>query len=263
MGDHITAPGPAPTPERPRAGSVGRPAVREVSTRVVQAPSNPTFSLVRWAAQHCPEGGTVLDIGAGEHASGDIGHLLRHRAYLVGTDPDPAIERNRALDETHRLTAEELAHAHPGRYDVLLSVFVIEHVENPPAFASACARLLRPGGSWFALTLNVHHYFGATAWASNRLGIQPAVVHRLTDTAGEHDHRFPARYRFNSPRTVTRVCREAGFDTVELRMYDAPDRYAWYLPHLLARLPAAYSSLVYRFGQPGLMGHLTFRAQRS
>jgi hypothetical protein len=46
-------------------------------------------------------------------------------------------------------------------------------------------------------------------------------------------------------------------------MYDAPDRYAWYLPEWAKRFPSAYSSLAYRIGSPALMGHLTFRAQRA
>ena len=236
--------------------------MHSVDTQVVAAPVNPVCELARWVVQHCPDDGIVLDLGAGDHASGYLGPLLRRGIYLVGTDPDPAIEHNEVLDETHRLTAEELAHAHPGRYDAVLSIFVLEHVEKPLAFASACARLLRPGGSWFALTLNVHHYFGAAAWATGRLGIGPAVPHHLKGPAAEHDHRFPTRYRLNSRRTVARVCEAAGFDTVELRMYDAPDRYAWYLPPALARLPGAYSSVAYRLGRPGLMGHLSFRAQR-
>ena len=75
-------------------------------------------------------------------------------------------------------------------------------------------------------------------------------------------HRFPTYYRFNSTHTVERVCRAAGFTTVEHRVYDAPDRYAWYLPSPADRLPAYYSSLVYRFDLAGLMGHLSFRAER-
>ncbi len=230
---------------------------------MVAAPPDPVRALARWAAEHCPEGGTVLDVGAGEHASGGLRPLLARHVHLVGTDPDHAIERNRVLDERHRRSAEELALEHPGRYDVVLSVFVLEHVEDPPAFADACARLLRPGGSWFALTLNVRHYFGATAWAAHRLGLQPTLLRLLTGPASAHDHRFPTRYRFNSHRTVERVCRAAGFDDVELRVYDAPDRYAWYLPRPLDALPAAYSSVAYRLGRPGLMGHLSFRARRA
>ena len=232
------------------------------STQVVPAPTNPVRDLARWAAQYCPMGGTVLDVGAGEHASGDVGPLLKRRPHLVGTDPDHAIAGNRTLAERYRLTAEEMAQEQPGRFDVVLSIYVLEHVEDALAFADACARLLRPGGSWFALTLNVHHYFGATAWATHRLGVQPALLHRLKGAAASHDHRFPTRYRLNSRRVVTRTCRAAGFAALEFRMYDAPDRYAWYLPRPLDRLPAAYSAVAYQIGRPTLMGHLTFRAER-
>jgi SAM-dependent methyltransferase len=231
-------------------------------TRVIPAPAHPVRALARWAAEHCPDGGTVLDVGAGEHASGGLGPLRRRHAVLVGADPDAAVAHNPDISECHQVRVEDLGAEHDGRYDVLLAIFVLEHVEDPTGFATACARLLRPGGSWFALTLNVHHYFGATAWATQRLGIQPAVLHRLKGTAAEHDHRFPTRYRFNSRRTVERVCAIAGFDAVEFRVYDAPERYAWYLPEPLDRLPAAYSSLAYRLGRPGLMGHLSFRAHR-
>lgn len=231
-------------------------------TQVIPAPAHPVRALAQWAAEHCPDRGTVLDVGAGEHASGGLGPLRRRHPVLVGTDPDAAIDHNGAIAECHHVPVEDLGPEHFGRYDVLLSIFVLEHVEDPGAFAAACARLIRPGGSWFALTLNVHHYFGAAAWATNRLGIQPAVLHRLKGAAAEHDHRFPTRYRFNSRRTVERVCRRAGFDPVEFRVYDAPERYAWYLPRPLERLPTAYSSVAYRFGRPGLMGHLSFRAHR-
>jgi hypothetical protein len=199
-------------------------------------------------------------VGAGEHASGDLRPLQRRRVVLVGTDPDHAIDHNTTLDERYRLPVEELGPEHDGRYDVLLSIFVLEHVADPPAFAAACARLLRPGGSWFALTLNVRHYFGGTAWATQRLGVQRATLHRLKGAEAEHAHRFPTRYRFNSRTRVDRVCHTAGFQDVEFRVYDAPERYAWYLPAPVNRLPAAYSTAAYRLGWPTLMGHLTFRA---
>lgn len=230
------------------------------STSVVPAPVDPVRALARWAAEHCPQGGTVLDVGAGEHASGALRPLVHRGALLVGCDPDHAIEDNPTLAERHQLPVEELGPEHVGRYDVVLAVYVLEHVEDPAAFATACARLLRPGGSWFALTLNVHHYFGATARATQRLGIQQAVLHRMTGGAGAHTHRFPTLYRFNSRATVARVCEAAGFADVEFRVYDAPDRYAWYLRGPATRLPSAYSALAYRVGWPELMGHLTFRA---
>ena len=68
-------------------------------TTVIPPPDDPVRALTRWAAQHCPRGGTVLDVGAGEHASGGLAPLRRKGAVLVGTDPDPAIEHNTGLME--------------------------------------------------------------------------------------------------------------------------------------------------------------------
>ena len=53
----------------------------------------------------------------------------------------------------HQIRVEELARA--GRkFDVVCSLEVIEHVETPLAFVSACASLLKDGGSLYLSTIN-------------------------------------------------------------------------------------------------------------
>jgi len=42
----------------------------------------------------------------------------------------------------------------PKRYDVVCSMEVLEHVENPSAFLSTCAELLKPGGHLFLSTIS-------------------------------------------------------------------------------------------------------------
>lgn len=112
---------------------------------VVDPPRDPVRAVTRWAADYCPPGGDVLEVGAGEHASGGLGPLRRRGAVIVGVDPDAALEHNRSLAERHRLTVEDFAADHPARFDVVLSVFVLEHVENPHEFAGTCSSVLRPG----------------------------------------------------------------------------------------------------------------------
>lgn len=94
--------------------------------------------------------------------SGSLRHLLRRSPYVVGVDPDEAIERNASLDERHRMTLEEYAADNVARFDIALAVYVLEHVAQPREFMAACARVLKPGGRLFGLTPNVHQYFGAT-----------------------------------------------------------------------------------------------------
>jgi SAM-dependent methyltransferase len=232
-------------------------------TELLPPPGDPVRELARWAAQACPRRGDVLDVGAGAGVTGSIQPLLSRHPRIVGVDPDATLAANPHCHERHRVTIEDYADDHAGQFDVVVSVFVLEHVSQPDQFAHACARVLRPGGSWFALTPNVHHYFGATTWALSRSHVSDAVLHWLKGDAVVHEHHFPTVYRFNSRSVVRRRCAEAGFDSVTFRCYDAPARYAWYLPAPLHWFPAVYSRAVYAAGAAELMGHLSFRATRS
>jgi 2-polyprenyl-3-methyl-5-hydroxy-6-metoxy-1,4-benzoquinol methylase len=227
---------------------------------VVPAPRDTVRGLARWAARSCGDGARVLDVGAGEHVSGGLQPLLRRGVHLVGVDPDEAIERNRSLAERHRMELEEFSTTHVGEFDAVLSVYVLEHVADPAAFAAACARVLRPGGSWFALTLNVRHYFGATTWALSRLRVAHPVLHLLKGESLVEEHHFPTQYRLNSRAAVRRRCATAGFERVDFRCYDATERYQWYLPGRLAGVAPLWTRAAYALGSPALMGHLTFRA---
>lgn len=232
------------------------------STTIESPPADPVRRLARWAAEVCPPHGQVLNVGAGADVSGSLRPLLARRPHLVGVDPDAAIENNPHLAEWHRTTIEEYASVRPERFDVVLSIFVLEHVEKPAEFARACSRVLRPGGSWFALTLNVHHYFGAATWALSRLHVADLVLHRLKGDELVHEHHFPTVYRFNSRSLIQRHCGSAGFADVSFRCYDAPDRYQWYFPRPLSWFPPLYSRAAYAVRSPEAMGHLSFCATK-
>lgn len=232
----------------------------DYSVRAVPEPQRTVTALARWASQHCPPGGRVLEVGPGAHVNGGIGPLLRRTSCVVGVDPDPGVERNPDLVETHRMCVEEYADDHRGTFDMVFSAFVLEHVEDPSAFARACAAVLRPGGSWFAVTPNLWHYFGATTWALSRLGIEERIANRLLPPH-DHDHRFPTAYRFNSPRAARRHCARAGFAELELRCYEPVERLRWYFPQQIEWWPRLYARTVRAVGRPEALGMLTFRAR--
>jgi 2-polyprenyl-3-methyl-5-hydroxy-6-metoxy-1,4-benzoquinol methylase len=64
---------------------------------------------------------------------------------LVGVDPSDRIHRNVQVDERYQQSLEQFAPSHAGEFDVAFSVFVLEHVADPGGFASAAARVLKPG----------------------------------------------------------------------------------------------------------------------
>ena len=239
------------------------------TVEVVRPPGGSVRALARWAAAGCPAGATVLNIGAGEDWSGSLRPLLRRSAYVVGVDPDEAIERNRTLDERHRATLEEFASDNAGRFDIALAVYVLEHVSEPREFMAACARVLKHDGQLFGLTPNVHQYFGATTWTLSRLGLVDKALDRITEhhhhdgEAHAHHHQhFHTEYRLNSMRGISRHLEASGFSSVEFRCYDDTARYAWYVPSGARWFPTAYTRFAYAVGSPELMGHLSFRAVR-
>jgi SAM-dependent methyltransferase len=227
---------------------------------VVPPPVDTVRHFARWVAGSVSPGAPVLNVGAGADVSGVLGPVLRREPYLVGVDPDAAIESNTSLTERHRTTLEEFADHHAGRFAVAMSVYVVEHVADPAAFADANARVLRPGGEWFGLTLNVNHYFGGATWAAARVGASDWLLRRLAGDELAHEHHFPPAYRLNSIRALRRACEHAGFEELEVRCYDATERYRWYLPRGLGWFAPAYTRFAYAVGSPGLMGHLSFRA---
>jgi SAM-dependent methyltransferase len=99
--------------------------------------------FVAAAAAALPSGALVLDAGAGEcrHAP-----LFRHARY-VGTDNglgDAAAWDYGRLAFLSDLTALPLP---DGRFDVVVSVNVLEHTTDPARVLAECRRVLRPGGA--------------------------------------------------------------------------------------------------------------------
>jgi 2-polyprenyl-6-hydroxyphenyl methylase/3-demethylubiquinone-9 3-methyltransferase len=78
-----------------------------------------------------------------------------------------------------RSSAEELAASHPGEFDVVACMEMLEHVPNPASIVEACARLVKPGGKVFFSTLNrnLKSYFLAIVGAEYLLRLIPKGTH--------------------------------------------------------------------------------------
>jgi SAM-dependent methyltransferase len=246
------SPGAQPTTRRALASKVA----------VIPAPDRPVQAFGRWVAASVAPGAAVLNIGGGCNASGSFPLVRRRAGRLVAVDPSGRIHRDSAADERHQLTLEQYAADHEAEFDVAFAVFVLEHVAAPASFTDAAARVLRPGGSFLALTLNRWHYFGLATWAASRLHLEEPVLHLVRDRPTVEAYHVHTEYRLNSIRCVERHLRVAGFSAVELRMWDLPSMYEPYLPGPLRGFAGRWSSFAYRTGRPELMGHLTFRATR-
>jgi 2-polyprenyl-3-methyl-5-hydroxy-6-metoxy-1,4-benzoquinol methylase len=235
-----------------------------VSLTVISAPpsEHPVHDFALSVAEACSPGARVLEVGAGTHHSGRLKPVLARRPHLVAIDPDPRVLDDPVADERVVADVQTYAAQRPEPYDVAFAVYVLEHVADPQGFLDACAGLLRPGGSFFALTLNVHHYFGGTTWALSRLHVEERVLHRLhREGAHAHDH-CRTEYRLNSVRALRRTAGHAGFADGEIRCFEAPRNYGWYLPRGTGWVAPLWTRAVYAAGLPSLMGHLSVRLVR-
>jgi 2-polyprenyl-6-hydroxyphenyl methylase/3-demethylubiquinone-9 3-methyltransferase len=101
----------------------------------------------------------ILDIGCGGGLLSEP--LARMGAVMTSIDPAPgniAVAARHAghtgLSIDYRaMTAEELAEGAP-LFDVVLTMEVVEHVRDVPAFLMVAASMVRPGGLLVAATLN-------------------------------------------------------------------------------------------------------------
>jgi SAM-dependent methyltransferase len=115
-----------------------------------------TPRLNAWIYSKISDGvrGDVLEIGSG---IGNISRLIRPMAaHLVVTDTEPHylddLRRVFAGDDGVEVAAYDLDGPPPPevaarRYDAIVAVNVIEHIENDHALVARLASLLRPGGS--------------------------------------------------------------------------------------------------------------------
>jgi len=105
------------------------------------------------------EGLRVLDIGCGGGLLCEP--LARLGATVVGAD---AAERNIAVAKLHatqsglqidyRATTSEALAAAGEKFDIVLNMEVVEHVDNVPLYMKSCADLVAPGGLIFTATIN-------------------------------------------------------------------------------------------------------------
>ena len=155
-------------------------------------------------------GRRVLDIGCGGGILCES--MAECGAEVTGTDMGKAplsvarlhaMERDLAIDY-RQITAEELAAAEPGSFDVVTCMELLEHVPDPSSVINACMQLARPGGSVYFSTINRNpkSFLFAIIGAEYVLKMLPA---------GTHDYS-----KFIRPSELDIWCRDAGLEVVSI-----------------------------------------------
>jgi 2-polyprenyl-6-hydroxyphenyl methylase/3-demethylubiquinone-9 3-methyltransferase len=130
-------------------------------------------------------GKRILDVGCG---GGILAESMAARgATVTGIDASQAAlasarlhlhESGVAVEYVHT-TAEQMAQQHPGAFDLVTCMELLEHVPEPASVVGACAALVRPGGEVIFSTINRNPkaYLLAIIGAEYLLGLLPKGTH--------------------------------------------------------------------------------------
>ena len=164
-----------------------------------------------WIDERAPLAGKeVLDVGCG---GGILAEAMALRgAKVMGIDMGEAplaVARLHQLEsgvevDYQQITAEQLAELHPGRFDVVTCLEMLEHVPDPASVIRACATLVKPGGDIFFSTINRNpkSFVFAIVGAEYVLRLLPRGTHEFA--------------KFIKPAELGRWSREAGLDMQDI-----------------------------------------------
>jgi ubiquinone/menaquinone biosynthesis C-methylase UbiE len=162
----------------------------------------------------------VLDLGCGR--GGVVELFWRDVALAAGLDPDkPSLSEHRAPGmPVIRGVGERLPFGDES-FDLIVCLWVLEHLRDPSTVFREVRRVLMPGGHFVFLTPNLRN----PLLLLNRLGkalptLQRRVVPRLYGRV-EADT-FPVQYRANTVRGLRRLASDSGLRVAELRVVADP-----------------------------------------
>lgn len=216
-----------------------KPSVQRWMDRLYpdQAARSPTERFRQLIERYVEPGQSVIDLGAG---AGEINaYALKGRVgRIIGVDLNERVRTNPLLDEgiVADLASVPLPDA---TFDLAISIYVLEHIADPPAVVREIHRLLRPGGHFIALTPSRFHYVSLLAAAT------PTGFHQWANERRGRDRSdtFPTVYRMNTRRRLRRLFDDVGMLAARIDMFEVPPHYLTFnVPSFLAG--AAYERFV-------------------
>ena len=156
----------------------------------------------------------ILDVGCGGGIlTESLSRINEEREVSVtGIDASPlaleiakqhAQETGLSIDY-QEITAQAMADEHPGVFDILTCMELLEHVPDPAAVISSCAKLVKPGGLILFSTINrtLQAYSLAILTAEYILKLLPKGTHQYE--------------KFIKPSELDSWARAAGLNRVSL-----------------------------------------------
>jgi SAM-dependent methyltransferase len=195
----------------------------------------------------------VLDLGCGR--GGVVELFWRDVRLAAGLDPDaPSLAEHRAPGMPVICGRGEHLPFAAQSFDLIVCLWVLEHLESPEVVLREVRRVLRPGGHFVFLTPNLRNpllFLNRVAKALPQL--QRRIVPRLYGRV-EADT-FPVRYRANTEAAIRTLAARCGLEVTTLKAISDPTYLA--LNGLMFRASAMSERLLPRGWGVHLLGDLT------
>ncbi len=171
--------------------------------------------------KHCRDAAEILEVGAGP--TNPTSAMLATLGKVTGIDISPEVHENVHVSKSYVCDGRRFPFE-DGSFDACVSNYVLEHLAEPEEHFREVARVLKPGAPYCFRTPNKWHYVALAA------RILPHWVHlklsnRLRGLGREAHDPYPTFYRANSRSTLRRLCKQAGFASVELAMIEKEPSY--------------------------------------
>lgn len=169
---------------------------------------------------HLTSGSAVLDLGCGR--GGVVELFWRDVRLAAGLDPDaPSLAEHRAPGmPVVRGVGESLPFVDES-LDLIVCLWVVEHLKDPGKVLREVRRVLKPGGHFVFLTPNLRH----PMMVMNRIGKGlPSLQRRLVPRfyGREEADTFPVQYRANTLQAIRAHAKAASLDVYDLRVVPDP-----------------------------------------
>jgi SAM-dependent methyltransferase len=169
---------------------------------------------------HITQSSRVLDLGCGR--GGVVELIWRDVRLAAGIDPDaPSLAGHRARGmPVLRGVGERLPFIDES-FDLIVSLWVLEHLREPLETFREVRRVLRPQGHFIFLTPNMRN----PLMVANRIGkALPGLQRRLVPMFYGRDEAdtFPVQYRANTVEAVREHAAAAGLGVYDLRVIADP-----------------------------------------
>jgi 2-polyprenyl-6-hydroxyphenyl methylase/3-demethylubiquinone-9 3-methyltransferase len=174
-------------------------------------------------------GSRILDVGGGKIPGISLQTKKELGLYIVGLDISEAELAQAPVGAYDAVVVGDVATVSiPGKYDLIFSRAVLEHVADPPAAIANLAGALVPGGIMaHVLPCRNAPFAILNRWLGNRAArrlLFAIFPEKQTDSG------FLAYYRDCTPAGLSRACRECGLEVVEVNPYYNSDYTSFFAP---------------------------------